>query len=315
MQIYEFYTSLQWVLGTAPIAYFKSMQSLLLASLIGAVILWLPLYILYSIGLYKMAKGQNLKKKWMAFFPFVNTYYMGKIAGETNFFGKRMKNAGLYAMITEIVATTISFALIAGQIYLHFAWSGNRVVMDGSYYWDGLTGFPYVISVFIDYSDFIILIIRLVYQIFTLILMLSLVRKYAPSKYFLLSFLTILVPAARYIVVFVLRNRPAVDYVAYVKAKQEEYMRRQQEYYKTYGNPYGNPYNNPYGNPYGNPYNRNPYGPQNNPNQNSGESNAKNANDDPFAEFSSDKKSENANGEKNEEKASGKHTDADDFFN
>ena len=63
--------------------------------------------------------------------------------------------------------------------------------------------------------------------------------------------LTLFVPAARYITIFVVRKRAPFDYEGYMRAKREEYMRRQQQY----GNPYNSPYGNPYGNSYGNPYN------------------------------------------------------------
>jgi hypothetical protein len=118
--------------------------------------------------------------------------------------------------------------------------------------------------------------------------MMALLKKYVPSKYLFLSFLQLFVPLSRYIVIFVIRNKKQVDYDAFMRAKYEDFARRN----ATYGNPYnrysGNPYNrppygqNPYGNPYGNPY-ANPYGNG----QNAGESRQDKGEDEPFAEFGS----------------------------
>ena len=97
----------------------------------------------------------------------------------------------------------------------------------------------------------------------------GILRRYVPKNYMILSFLTLFVPLARFIIIFVVRKRKAIDYEAYIRARREAYMRSRQQYQ----NPYG------YGNPYGNPY-ANPYAPPQNPTQNS-----TSKEDEPFAEF------------------------------
>ena len=62
--------------------------------LIVGVVLWIAAFVLQGAGLFVMAKRRHLKKKWLAFVPFANIYYMGKLAGECGFFGHKMKNAG-----------------------------------------------------------------------------------------------------------------------------------------------------------------------------------------------------------------------------
>ena len=88
-----------------------------------------------------------------------------------------------------------------------------------------------------------------------------------------LSFLQLFVPLARYVLIFIVRNNKEIDYDAYMKAKYEDFMRKQAQYGS---NPYGNPYGNRYGN--GNPYGQKP------PYGGSGQSQ-----NDPFAEFASEK--------------------------
>jgi len=92
-----------------------------------------------------------------------------------------------------------------------------------------------------------------------LILTIGLFKKYAPKNYFLLAVLGIIFPMSRYIVTFCLRNKPAIDYEAYMRARREEIAR---EYQQRYGNQYGTNYGNPYGNPYGAPYGQQPMPPQ-----------------------------------------------------
>lgn len=125
-------------------------------------------------------------------------------------------------------------------------------------------------------------------MILLFILLTGLYKKYYAKGYMILSWVGLLFPISRYIVVFVLRNNKAVDYEAYMRAKREEFLRRsRQNPYGPYGGQYG-PYNQ--GGPYGG-YNNGPYGGYNNGpygangpnagNQNPGQS----APDDPFSEF------------------------------
>ena len=53
--------------------------------LVGIVVgfsIWLVFFILQGFGLSAMAKKRGLKKRWLAFVPFANIWYIGKIAGE-----------------------------------------------------------------------------------------------------------------------------------------------------------------------------------------------------------------------------------------
>ncbi len=170
---------------------------------------------------------------------------------------------------------------------LYTTYAGDMIQNEsGSPQWPGLTGFAMYVRNYYYFSDFIVSIAQLAYTIMLFILLMGLYKKYYARGYLLISWLALLVPASRYVAVFVLRNNKAIDYDAYMRAKREEFMRRQQQ------NPYGNPYNrgpynqgpysqNPYG---GNPYNQPPdgYGQNNNPS-----GGQKSAPDDPFSEFAS----------------------------
>lgn len=271
---------------------------LLYGSLLLAAGLWLILFVLRGIGLYTMAKKRSMKNKWLAFVPFASIYYMGKLVGTCSVFGGKMKRPGLYVMIAQLLASLVCAATIAAEILLFTKYADKMVPNEsGSPRWPELTGFAMYMRNYYYYSDFVVSIVQLVYKVLLFILATGLYKKYTPKNYFLLSWVALLLPASVYIAVFVLRNRQAIDYEAYMRARREEFLRRSRQQ-----NPYGpDPYNrNPYNqNPYNqNPYNQNPYNPYGgnaNPYNNGPYGGAyppppngrSDGNEDPFSEFAS----------------------------
>ena len=325
MEIYSFYTFVESIMDTLnetltrygevnpdfkPI--FSGWHSYLWSMLAISLGLWLVFFIFQAFGLYFMAKKQNRTDKYLAFIPFAQTLYMSKLAGKCSFFGRTMKNAGMYAMIAEIVYVAIGALTIAAKMYLYLACGaptpitenyGSMQVITG-YVWTNIEGFAEVVYTFYLYSAYIISIFELVYNVLFLIVLLALIRKYSPKHYFVLSLLSWFIPVARPIIIFVLRNKPPINYEAYMRRQRADYIRRQQQYYNQFGNPYANGYGNTYGTPQGN-----------NP-QNASTQNAAN-NDDPFEEFSS---KPNASNENNTQNAGANSTgnggaDTDEFFN
>ena len=323
MEIYELFNSSKMIaqLFRNYLANFKTWH-VLVGCAVAAFVLWIPFFILQGIGLYTMAKKRGFKKKAWAFVPFANLIYMGKLAGNCNFFARKVKRAGLYVMLAQIAVTLVTFSLIAAELYLYIACGDPvyEVVGEGIYqterrYWPNLTGFNYGVQVYYDFSGYIIPIFTLIYEVLLIVVMMGLLRQYVPRNYFILSFLVLFVPLSRFIIIFVVRNRKAIDYEEYVRKQREEFMRRQQQYYNQYGNPYGNPYGRPYGGGYGNPYNGAPNG---NPNANPQNTNAP-KDEDPFAEFTSSNNNNTAGGNTagdtgNTTSANGEN-DSDPFFN
>ncbi len=247
------------------------------AAIIAASVL-VVMFLLQGIGLYTMARKRGFKKKALAFVPFANVYYMGKLAGECTFFGRKIKNVGLYAMIAQIVAVllSVSYVFSTWYLYYNFGLPLQEETLLGLPYWPGASAgsFSSFVQSFYQYASSFLSILGLVSRIFMIILVMGLFKRYAPGGYRGLGLLCFFLPEARFIVVFVLRNRPVVDFEAYMRKKREEFMRRQQQYYNTYGNPYGNPYNR--------------YGQGNSYPSNGGQSSPKE--EDPFSEFSSSNK-------------------------
>ena len=138
--------------------------------------IWLALFVLQGVGMYKMVKNRSLKNKWLAFVPFVNIWYMGKLAGTCDVFGRKMKRSGLYVMLAQIIATLVCAAAIAVEILLFTKYKGNMVPKDNGWEWTNMWGAAGYVLNFYYISDYIISIVQLIYQVLLFILLLSLIH-------------------------------------------------------------------------------------------------------------------------------------------
>ncbi len=274
----------------------NNIKTIVLGGLLSALVVWAIFFVLQGVGLFIMAKNRGLKNKWLAFVPFANIYYIGKMAGECSFFGHKMRSAGLYAMIAHIITTLLAVLYVLAEGYLYYNHGAPiRETEFSAPYWKGLSGFSVTVHNFYGYGLSILSIFSLVSRLLMIVLLMGLYKQYASKNYFTLAFLCFFIPEARFITVFVLRNRQYVDYGAYVRRRREEYARRQQQYYNMNGNPYGR-------SPYGNNGQGNPYGGYQQPSNDYSQ-----PTEEPFAEFSSEKNKNTYSG--------GKSEGGDDFFN
>jgi hypothetical protein len=213
--------------------------------LICAAGLYLAGLLCGGFGLMTMAKRQGIKFWWIGFLPFGNTYLTGKLAGETNFFGKKMKRMGLYAMICEIMYVVFQIAMLVAWYQLM---SGEFFVLvepeKGPSYWEfdpNLVGQMYpqhawivtfynVISVIAQAWWFVMLL-------FFCFLFSAFFRKYYARSPFLMTFLCAFLPLRGFVLLAVRKNTP-VDYNAYLHRRYEQ-MRQQQGGYGAGG--YGTP--------------------------------------------------------------------------
>ena len=88
-------------------------------SLYVAAGLYVVCLVFGGIGMTVMAKKVGMKHSWLAFLPFANTWYAGKLAGETQLFGRKMKRVGLYAALAEFFFVALS---VFGLVLL-YAWA------------------------------------------------------------------------------------------------------------------------------------------------------------------------------------------------
>ncbi len=236
MEIYNLYFIIVTVLGLFNLPLVQSLYS----GVIGAFVLWGGLFALQGVGLYTMAKKQKVEKRWLAFVPFANFLFMGKLAGECNVFGQKVKRAGLYAMLAQIVTTALCFMEMFAVTYLYTVEGAPSFDQFNNPYWSGLKGFSFSLTKYLSVSGLILPIVQMIYEIMTFIILMAVYKKYVPNNAFVLGILSLFVPLSRFIILFVIRTRELIDYEAYMRKKQEEFLRQRGYTQNPY---YGNPYN------------------------------------------------------------------------
>ena len=261
---------------------------------LGTLGVYLILVVFGGIGLNKLAKKQGLKHRWMAFLPFLNTYYAGKLAGETQFFGQKMKRVGLYAMISEILYVALQLFVFAAVIISYFPEYRTLEVSDGVMTGAANEAMPSWIEPAVTYGNLVAYLLWFFVIVFFCVLFVAFFRKYYARGPILLAFLSAVLPF-RGFTIFAVRNNAPVDYNDYIRRRTQAYMRNNGYNQPPYG-PYG-PGNGGYGSGV----------PQNGPDpfegfggptsdhgasggSSSGSSSSPSSDDDPFSEFGDDKK-------------------------
>ncbi len=248
------------------------------------------LYVLRSLGLYKLAKNAGLENTWPVWIPCIWIYTGLMLVGEYRFFGKQFKKWALAITIVFGVFALLSavdFCLTYLPVIGYYLQGGEKIatststsyVPSGEYYhWLGTGVFlgknfvsPYANETSVELVLDIIGIFTYFYDLVEIVVLVSfyiaIFRKYWPVHYILAAVLSFfgLFP----IFIFAIRNKRPVVFSDYVRNRYG------------YRNPYGpNRYDNPYGNGYGQNVHR--------PNQDQADApfsefNAKD--DEPFSEF------------------------------
>lgn len=263
----------------------------LIGAVCSTIAILIALYVLRSIGLYKMAENMGIEKAWIAFIPFAWIFTAGKIIGTPKVFGRPFKK---FALVTFIVFTVSEVFVIADFVLsivplVGFYSAGGKIVlgeieMTGIYaypLWSGVytvgeitgrlgngatIGYFYDTTFLTIYSCVFVPIqslTELASLFFMVILYAEIFKKYYPRRYFLFTVLSLF--GGFSVIVFILRNRKAVNYADYMKEQYEKM------YGARYTNPYGAPYNTPYGS---------------NTTQEPNQGNGRSEEEEPFGEFS-----------------------------
>lgn len=253
------------------------------ASLFLTIPIYLAILVLGGIGLMRMAKGEKKKYAALGFFPILNTWYAGYIAGESFFFGQKMKRAGLYAAILEGFYAVV-WGLNTFLKFMKYMFPMQKAVEGGYKIVADVGVFPQQIRWLFGAETEIWLtvmsmLLLFAVTIFLVVMFNALFRKYFARSPMLMTLLSAVFPF-RGIAIFAVRNNKPVDYQAYIRQRVEA-MRRQQQY-----GPYG-----PYGQgPYGGgpqkpeePFSD--FGDSNGGNGNQGGDNPPPKSDDPFSDF------------------------------
>ncbi|MBO7149753.1 MAG: hypothetical protein J6V71_02555 [Clostridia bacterium] len=233
----------------------------------------LALYVLRSIGLFTLAKRQNVKHAFLAWIPLVWFYILCKLLGKSRFFNMPYEKAAIWLCIvfavSEILTLVVEFlmyfplfqyALIeGGMLYIG---SGEQVGEElvkylalegglGIYVSKRILPFGMTVALvnrILEVLNLISMFFDLAVIVITISAYFAFFRKYLPRHFMLASLLSVFIPITFAPFVFACRNKEPVDYNEYIRSR-----------YQGYQNPYQNPYNNPHNGPYNNPYNQGGY--------------------------------------------------------
>lgn len=212
-----------------------------------------------GLALYNMAERAGMKHAWLGFLPFLHTYYAGKVAGETRFFGHKMKRVGLYAMLAEFFYVAIEVLSLVSSILLSSPayYETNFVDGIGSLIFNpdavpaALVGLQKASVFFSIFS----VVANLVMLFFFCILYNALYRKYCPKNPFVMTVFSVIFPVRTFLT-FAVRDNEPVDYEEYMQRRLEQMMQSVNttlnEAEKTAGEPFSDfaPQNPNRGNPF-----------------------------------------------------------------
>lgn len=185
--------------------------------------------VLGGLALYVMAERAGVKHSWLGFIPFANTYYAGKVAGESPFLGRRMKRAGLYAMIAEIVYVAIEVMSLISSILLASPKFYETVYTDGggSSLVFNLESVPKSLQWMAGASTWLSIlsiVADLVMIVFLCAVYNAVFRKYSPRGAYLMTVFSVLLPVRAFLL-FAVRNKAPVDFDEYMKERIEQAMK------------------------------------------------------------------------------------------
>lgn len=240
VNVVQIFTQYFTVVPTQPSAaeYVELLRQILLISVGVAGGIYLICLIFGGIGMTVMAKKVGMKHSWLAFLPFANTWYAGKLAGETQLFGQKMKRVGLYAALAEFFFVALSvFGLVLLYARMNPAYFSEMTYSDGSVYYVFDSSLVPLASRWIVTADIVCNVLEMIADLFLIfflcVLFYAFFRKYYARGPFLMTFMCAVLPL-RGFVIFAVRNNTPVDYNAYMRKKMEQYARARQQ-----ADPYG----------------------------------------------------------------------------
>ena len=204
-----------------------------------AIAISLAFYLLRSIGLFTMAKKENLKCAYVAFIPIAWIYVATKLSGTITFFGKKFKNFAYVALAIMLVAD-LTFIFVNCVIYVpvigYYLQGGEVAIavpgegLPGNFVEYGITSGIYLGNNFLNpYVEMgwiikVASICSVIYRIFEIVQIILLVmiyiglfRSYMPEHNFIGSMLSVL--GFFPIMVFIVRNKKPVNFEEYIRAK------------------------------------------------------------------------------------------------
>lgn len=237
MELFDWYSVALWI-GNAITSYRltamgsdptveqwigMNLETMLYAG-IAAIAFFLVTLIMGGIALNTMAKKAGRKPSALAYLPFGNTYFAGKLAGESNFFGQKMKRAGLYAMLVEILYSALEISRVVLNYMLNRPeyYTARKIAGTETSYWDvERTLIPENLRWqydYLNYSQIVSYILLFLALVFLVTLFVAFFKKYYARGPVLMTLLCTILPF-RGATIFAVRNNAPVDYNEYLRQR------------------------------------------------------------------------------------------------
>ncbi|MDE6666957.1 MAG: hypothetical protein K2K38_01255 [Clostridia bacterium] len=254
---------------------------------------FLIVFVFQAVGLFIISGREGYKNRWMAFVPFLNTYYIG-VCGQKN---RTFKSVD--TRIFSLVAAILEALLVVGYVINDIAWmylkaynlieyvdttNGYGLIWPIETLSSNIREFPELFWAgwcfeFLD--KFILSFLELAFLVMQVFTLSAFFQTFAARRYMLFTVTSILFPVQG-ILIFILRNNRGMNYRDFIRKEQERQYRMYQQYRQQQSFDQ-NPYNQ-------NPYSRNPYEDDGSSSAGSSGTNGNNSSksgsaDDPFSEF------------------------------
>ena len=171
---------------------------LLFAFAVGLVI-WL----LQSIGVYKMAKTAGINNAWLAFIPIGFQYVLGKLA-EVPTGNKKPLRYGVILPLLSVGAFVVYIALFFVALV-----AGITSGFAGDYTGEG---FENTLWLLLSVAELIMIPVSILISVFTYIALYRVYKLFDPNNAVIYLVLSILISILQPIFLFVLRNKPVYGY-------------------------------------------------------------------------------------------------------
>lgn len=231
------------------------------------IAIFLAFYALRAIGLYVLAKRQNVRHAYLAWIPCVWMFIAVKLIKKVKLFNVPFEKFAIWFCIGFSISQILTFIT---NFVVYFPLVGNflmgrDIVMSGSELYlkqgynewtSGIFVGPDFVNPYGEAHNFFVTLLNVISYVsipfdlvnvfIVVIVYINLFKCYWPQHYILAAILSIIGLFAPF--AFVIRKKDPVDYMDYVRSR-----------YNYYNYPYGNPYGgaprggNPYGNQYGQP--------------------------------------------------------------
>ena len=233
-------------------------------------------FVFQAVALFIISGREGYKYRFMAFIPFLSTYYIGVCAQKNR--ALRSVDTKIFALAAAILEAVLFIGFIVYYVAVELAAPYEYV--SNSYELYGITYNEYMVDIASMPANlvwagwcsnflysYILRWFELVFLFLQIMVLAAFYQTYASRRYFLFTVTSVLFPVSG-ILFFILRNNKGMSYRDFMRKEQERQYRMYRQYQQQNFNQ--------------NPYNQNPYS-QNTPPQSG-------TPDDPFAEFENQRK-------------------------